>query len=441
MDRKQDEITQLARDLNDWFYSDQGLSDAKKNLLGLSATVLMELLSSIAAKDAEITRLQNALRNSIAGLRCAAEALDGEGLIDAPEACNALANELEKVSSAAPSAPARDKPTTPDHFAGELEQFFYTKDHINYVMLQCESNNSKSRGERNTILLGITDDLATRFAMVRLIKLNEHVGNAPIKISPANTLLKLEGDSLLGEILRDEPKHDAFISNGSVVAELVTSGKSFDQIKRVLIDKVIDDASGCATPNLGGTSSANDRSSCLAILEYRLRSHYDSTKILPLRVTELFVKEACAQGVLHSGLYHLPGNMVPARESKQNSNIPDVKVAQHHLQRLFDSCGDGSGTIDATWVMVVVTKAMEALSEGIRSAAAAELVQQQQPAPLDAFYALADAKTNKLFVDSTRELYRYKSAEAARMVPRGENVKVVRVVVGEATKDESGLES
>lgn len=46
-------------------------------------------------------------------------------------------------------------------------------------------------------------------------------------------------------------------------------------------------------------------------------------------------------------------------------NVPDVCAAQLHLQRLFDACGDGSGKLDAGWVMAVVTKAREALSEGI----------------------------------------------------------------------------
>ncbi len=49
--------------------------------------------------------------------------------------------------------------------------------------------------------------------------------------------------------------------------------------------------------------------------------------------------------------------------------VPDVKAAQEHLQRLFEACGDGSGKLDASWVMTVATKALEALNDGIEAAA------------------------------------------------------------------------
>ncbi len=45
--------------------------------------------------------------------------------------------------------------------------------------------------------------------------------------------------------------------------------------------------------------------------------------------------------------------------------VPDVISARGHLDRLFEACGDGSDKLDAGWVMTVVTKAREALSEGI----------------------------------------------------------------------------
>lgn len=35
---------------------------------------------------------------------------------------------------------------------------------------------------------------------------------------------------------------------------------------------------------------------------------------------------------------------------------------RYQIQRLFEACGDGTGSLDSGWVIVVATKALEALS-------------------------------------------------------------------------------
>lgn len=52
-------------------------------------------------------------------------------------------------------------------------------------------------------------------------------------------------------------------------------------------------------------------------------------------------------------------------QEKKPEYTPDIRAASQHIQRLFDACGDGAGKLDAGWVIVVATKALEALSEGI----------------------------------------------------------------------------
>jgi hypothetical protein len=55
----------------------------------------------------------------------------------------------------------------------------------------------------------------------------------------------------------------------------------------------------------------------------------------------------------------------PPAAPETKKYVPDVKSAALNIQRLFDACGDGSGKLDASWVMVVATKALEALHDGI----------------------------------------------------------------------------